>query len=102
MNLTDDQVQELKRNFTVAYEYAQMAKNHNSDKTEIMKNLLEDLCPKPSGKMSVADRDRERYREEKAKAKQFINDSYRLFVRDIEQVEDTTPEALILSERFRK
>lgn len=100
MNLNEEQIEKLKAMFETAYEYSCLAKEHSSSKTEVMSNLLDDLCPKPSGKLTQADR--ERYKEEKKKTKQFINDSYRIYVRDVEQVEDTTPEALTLSEMLKK
>lgn len=92
MNITEDQYTKMKQIFEGAYEYAQMIKEHNSAKTELFTNFLEEICPKPSGKMSPADKDH--YKEAKKEAKQFISDTYRIYVRDKEMKPDTTPEAL--------
>jgi hypothetical protein len=75
-----------------------LVKEHNSAKSELASNFIEKICPKPSGKMSPVDKDK--YKEEKKKAISFFKDTERLYLRDINEEEDTTPEAIIASEKI--
>jgi len=98
MNLTEEQYEELKQVLEARHDYSIMVKEHNSAKSELMKNFLEKICPKPSGRMTQLDK--ERFKEERKKTSQFLKDTERLYLRDINNEEDTTPEALIASERL--
>ena len=99
MNLTDEQYDEMKKVFEMRCEYTEMVKAHNSAKSEIMTDFLESICPKPSGKMTPLDK--ENYKRAKKSATQFLKDTERLYLRDINNQDDTTPEALIASERLQ-
>jgi hypothetical protein len=98
MNVTEEQYKKMGEIFEAAFEYATLVKEHNSAKTELFTNFLDDICPKPSGKMNQTDK--EKFKELRKEAKQFISDTYRLYLRDIQNTVDTTPEALIASEKI--
>lgn len=98
MNLTEEQYEELKQVLEARHDYSIMVKEHNSAKSELMSNFLEKICPKPSGKMSPLDK--ERFKEERKKASSFLKDTERLYLRDVNNEEDTTPEALMASEKL--
>lgn len=98
MQLTDEQCGKMKQIFEAAYDYAVMIKEHNSAKSELFSNFLDELCPKPSGKMSPTDK--EHFKELKQETKQFIMDTYRIYLRDKDNKPDTTSEALLASEKL--
>ena len=98
MNLTEEQYSELKQILEARHDYSIMVKEHNSAKSELMSDFLEKICPKPSGKMSPLDK--ERFKEERKKAASFLKDTERLYLRDVNNEEDTTPEALMASEKL--
>lgn len=98
MNLTEEQYEELKQVLEARHDYSIMVKEHNSARSELMSNFLEKICPKPSGKMSPVDK--ERFKEERKKVSSFLKDTERLYLRDINNEEDTTPDALVASEKI--
>ena len=98
MQLTEEQYAKMKSVFEARHDYSIMIKEHNSARSELMSNFLDELCPKPSGRMTQLDK--ERFKEEKKKTSQFLKDTERLYLRDINNEEDTTPEALVASERL--
>ena len=98
MELTDEQYTKMKQIFEAAHDYTTLVKEHNSAKTELFTNFLDEICPKPSGKMKP--QDREAFKEQRTEAKQFVADTYRIYLRDVENKTDTTIEALAASERL--
>lgn len=98
MQLTEEQYAKMKSVFEMRHDYSIMIKEHNSAKTELMTDFLNEICPKPSGRMTQLDK--ERFKEEKKKTFQFLKDTERLYLRDVNNEEDTTPEALAASERL--
>ena len=99
MNLNDEQVVKMGKVFEGVRDYSLLVKEHNSAKSELISSFIDELCPKPSGKMTPLDK--ENYKKQKTATKQFVADTYRIYLRDIEQKDDTTPEALITSEKLR-
>ena len=98
MQLTEEQYGKMKSIFDAAYDYSIMIKEHNSAKSELFSNFLDELCPKPSGKMSPTDK--ENFKDQKKETKQFIMDTYRIYLRDKDNKVDTTPDALTASEKL--
>jgi hypothetical protein len=98
VQLTEEQYGKMKSIFDAAYDYSIMIKEHNSAKSELFTNFLDELCPKPSGKMSQIDK--ENFKDQKKETKQFIMDTYRIYLRDKDNKADTTAEALTASEKL--
>lgn len=100
MNLTEEQTEKMGSTFETVLEYKELAKGHNSAATEALKDLLEEFCPKPAGKMDAAAK--ADFKKQRAETKQFIGDTLREYVREKENKPDTTAEALVASEKLIK
>lgn len=86
--------------FSTISDYKDLAKEHNSAASEAKKDFLDEICPKPQGKMSPADKDH--YKEKRTETKQWLDDAWREWYRTIKQKPDTTLEAVTTVENMLK
>ena len=100
MEITKDQLTKMATVFEMVSDYKDLAKEHNSAASEAMTDFLDEVCPKPAGKMSPTDK--AKYKEIRTEAKQWLGDSWREWLRNKKQKPDTTLEAVTTVENMLK
>lgn len=86
--------------FEMVADYKDLAREHNSAASEAQKDFLDEICPKPTGKMSPTDK--AKYKEIRTEAKQWLGDAWREWYRNKKQKPDTTLEAVTTVENLLK
>jgi len=98
VNVTKDQLEKMGDLFENVQEYNELVKGHNQAKNEALGAFLDEVCPKPQGKMNP--KEKETFKEMRKEASQWLKDSWREWSRSKDSKPDTTPEALITVENL--
>jgi len=78
MQLTEEQSEKLGNLFKVIKEYKELNAGNNLCIKEAKSNFMDEVCPKPSGKMTA--KDKEFYKEKKKDATTFLKESIRVYL----------------------